>query len=254
MSLILTAISRAGIIHATDSNLSDANGPAGIGRKLFPVPYLPAALSLAGSYSVGGTRMDVWMQQAIDQYAATPVPTLQGLGEHLRARLEVETQPEEQAEGILIHLCGYVLQQNATHPEFYFIRNITGIDPSTGDYTGLGAHFTLSEDFWARDYLTQDTRTALAQSGQHLYINGFPAGRIGYLTLMRHFGIFLITMWTEPQWSFRPPATLEEASWIVDLQFRAIGTLFRLSNYPAPFIGGDLQLEQIPAPPDSVTL
>ena len=99
----------------------------------------------------------------------------------------------------LIHLCGYVRADNSVHPEFYFVRNITGIDAHTGAYTGVSPSFQVSEDFWTRDYTAPETRNALAAGGQQVYINGYPAGRIGYLALMEHFGEFLTAVWSEPQ-------------------------------------------------------
>ncbi len=87
-----------------------------------------------------------------------------------------------------------------------------------------------------------------------MYINGYPDGRIGYLALTKHFGEFLQAIWSEPQWRFRAPATLAESALLVDLQLRAIGTLFQISDYLAPYIGGDIQMERLSAPPDCVTL
>lgn len=254
MSLILTVISREGIIHAADSNLSNNQGPAGTGKKVFTVPYLEAALSVAGSYSVAGVRMDRWMPQAIAAYGTSATPTMLGLGEYLRTRLETEMFRPEKNGGCLIHLCGYVPATDGTHPELYFIRNITGIDPETGAYTGFTETFALSEDFWTRDYLTAETQNSLASGGQQMYINGYPAGRIGYLALTRHFGEFLRAIWSKPQWRFRAPATLAESALLVNLQLSAIGTLFQVSDYPAPYIGGDVQMEQLPAPPNCITL
>jgi hypothetical protein len=71
VSLILTVISREGIIHAADSNLSNHQGLAGTGQKVFTVPYLESALSVAVSYSVASVRMDRWMQQAIAAYGTS---------------------------------------------------------------------------------------------------------------------------------------------------------------------------------------
>lgn len=194
------------------------------------------------------------MPQAIAAYGNNAAPTLSGLGESLRARLETEMLTSEKNGGCLIHLCGYVASAAGKHAEFYFVRNITGIDPATGAYTGFAEGFAISEDFWTRDYLTVAVRNALASGGQQLYINGYPDGRIGYLVLMKYFGEFLQAIWSKPEWRFRAPATLEEASQLVDLQLRTIGTLFQISNYPAPYIGGDVQVERLPAPPDCIPL
>jgi hypothetical protein len=36
----------------------------------------------------------------------------------------------------------------------------------------------------------------------------------------------------------------------VELQLRTIGACFHLSDYPAPYIGGEPQIEQLAAPQD----
>lgn len=254
MSLILTVISRQGIIHAADSNLSNSVGAAGVGQKVFKVPYLNAALSVAGSYSVSGVQMDEWMRRTIGEYGNAPSTTLRGLAEVLRTRLESEMIRPEKNWGSLVHLAGYVGDASGIHPEFYFVRNITGVDPDTGSYVGFADAFQATEDFWTRDHQTPEIRSTLGSGGYQLYINGYPAGRIGYLALMRHFGEFLRAVWGESRWSFRAPRTLDETSLLVELQMRAIGTLFTISDYPAPYIGGDIQIEQLPAPPGSTAL
>jgi len=51
MTLILTQLSKYGIIHASDSNISNERGELlGEGRKVFEIPHLNAGLSVAGSY------------------------------------------------------------------------------------------------------------------------------------------------------------------------------------------------------------
>jgi 20S proteasome alpha/beta subunit len=62
MSLIFTHISRHGIVHASDSNLSYSNDQsAGEAKKIFEINYLNAGLTVAGSYEVDNECMDVWM-------------------------------------------------------------------------------------------------------------------------------------------------------------------------------------------------
>ena len=54
MSLILTQLSRFGIIHASDSQLTESIGnvdkDGGLVKKVFEIPYLQAGLSIAGSF------------------------------------------------------------------------------------------------------------------------------------------------------------------------------------------------------------
>jgi hypothetical protein len=99
-----------------------------------------------------------------------------------------------------------------------------------------------------RDGLSPDVKAAIAAGGQQIYINGFPAGRIGYLKFIGRFGEFLRDLWNQPAWKFRPPTTLSEEAILVDLQLRAIGSCFALSNYNAPYIGGEPQIRTLTPP------
>ncbi len=243
MSLILTHISKLGIVHAADSNLTTSSGSAaGVGKKVFEVSYLKAGLCLAGSYSVGGVRMDTWMPQAIADYLLAASPSLAGFAECLRGRLETEMTASEKAGGCLVHIAAFIQDPSGDHAEFYFVRNITGIDPNNGSYSGMGQKFTVSEDFWHRDFAAPSVRAALSAGSRFaVYINGFPAGRIAYLGLMQHFESFLRAVWNTPGWLFRPPKTLAEVADLLELQLNAIGTMFKISDYSAPYIGGSVQ-------------
>jgi hypothetical protein len=243
MSLILTHIDRHGIVHAADSNLTtDSGEAAGTGTKVFDLPYLRAGLSLAGSYSVNGVAMDKWMPQVIADYEHSASPSLPGFSDWLRGRLEREMTSTERDGGCLVHVAGFVRDSAGQRTEFYFVRNITGIDPNTGSYLGMGPTFAVTEDFWTRDYSTATARAALAAgTGSMLYINGFPSGRIAYLGLMPHLRKFLDEVWNTAAWRFRPPKTLDEVAILVELHFSVIGAMFRMSDYSAPFIGGPVQ-------------
>ena len=45
-----------------------------------------------------------------------------------------------------------------------------------------------------------------------------------------------------------PTQSLTETALLVKLYMSIIGTLFQLSNYPAPVIGGETQICEIPRP------
>jgi hypothetical protein len=253
MSLIATVISKYGIVHTADSNLSNRLGAAGTGKKVFSVPYLNAALSVAGSYSVSGQRMDLWMEQLISDYRIdAPSYVVADFAEYLEHRLEGEMTRQEKTSGSIIHIAGYASTNEGSHPEFHFVRNIAGIDQQSGSYTGFADHFATSEDFWTRDYRVPSNASQLRSGGYQLYINGYPDGRIGYLILLNHLGQFLKSVWSENRWSFRQPRTLDETAMLVELQLQIIGTIFQISDYSAPFIGGAVQVEKIFPPPDAI--
>jgi len=68
----------------------------------------------------------------------------------------------------------------------------------------MGQNFYVSEDFWQRDFAAASERAALAAGKRsHLYINGYPDGRVAYLGLNRQFNSFLNAIWSQPGWKFR---------------------------------------------------
>src|SRR6266852_7106107 len=149
MTLIVTHISKFGIVHASDSNLtSEVGGPAGKGQKTFKVNHLKAGLTVAGAYSVAGTPMDVWMKDFITTQATSGAETLSGFGETLRTAFETQMSSEEKQAGSMVHIAGYVRTHNGVHhPEFYYVRNVYGIATDTGEYFDVRDQFVVSEDF-----------------------------------------------------------------------------------------------------------
>ncbi len=255
VTLISTVISNSGIVQASDSNLTGGGGTAaGTGPKVFRLDFAPAALALAGVYSVGGDRMDTWMPQCISSYHATASPTLPGFADYLRQRLTDDMDPAEKRIGLLIQIAGYVPGPSDAHPEMLFVRNIEHIDPCTGEYSEGTTQFKLTPDFWDRDYLTDATKAAFRGGGFQRYFNGTPPGRIAFLGLNDMLWRFYRDAWQHPSWQVRAPQTLEELAGFVKLEIQAIGTMFQSSDYPAPLIGGDVQIETIPPPPNCVTL
>jgi hypothetical protein len=253
MTLIATHISKYGIVQASDSNLTAGVRLTGPGKKVFDLSFGHGALAVAGSYSVNGREMDAWMADCIHDYGRGLNPTLPGFAEHLRARLSSELTDDERRALTLIHIGGYVDEPTGAHPVLLFVRNVRGINPD-GSYIGPGAQeCEVSEDFWARDYRVNDsTKLALASGGWQSYFNGFPEGRMAYLGLTRSFNTFFRQVWSMKDWKFRPPASLQEIGAFVELELRAMDAMFRSSDYPAPYIGGEPQVRLIPAPANAI--
>ncbi|GAI41503.1 unnamed protein product, partial [marine sediment metagenome] len=86
-----------------------------------------------------------------------------------------------------------------------------------------------------------------------IYINGFASGRIGFVMLQPVMNKFFHLIWSNPKWKFRPPRSIAETEILVRLYMQIIGISFQLSNYSAPFIGGDIQTYVIPQPLNTVT-
>lgn len=250
MTLIATTISQQGIIHASDSNLTSPSGAITTGKKVFRLGFVEGAVSVAGAYGVNRQPMDAWMQSAIDEYARTDSPTLQGFAEFLKQRLTAQADPSRRS---LLHVAGYVEAEEGARPEFYFVRNIDGMNPD-GSYGSPKREFDVSEDFWTRDYQQKETTEAVGSGGAQLYFNGFPDGRIAYLAVNRQLQDFYRQVWSRPGWRFRAPRTLDELAGFVELDIRAICTLFQSSDYPSAYIGGEVQVEKIPAPANAVSL
>jgi hypothetical protein len=160
----------------------------------------------------------------------------------------------QRAGATLIHVVGYVSGEDGTHPEFYFVRNAATINDQTGAYEEIRDTFQVTEDFWTRDHNEPDVRAAFDAGGYQTYFNGTPDGRIAFVQFGQIFGAFLQRVWSQPNWKFRAPQSLDELASLVRLQIRTVGTLYEISDYRAPFIGGEPQIERITPPDDAVTL
>ena len=194
--------------------------------------------------------MDRWLPACIASYSASATPSLSGFANHLADQLRSSANP---GKARLFHIAGYVDDGGGVHPEFYFVRNIQGINASTGDYEGVTATYQVSEDFWTRDYRNAPAGM-FATGGSQRYFNGYPSGRIAYLGAMQKLQEFYEQVWCEPRWKFRRPQSLDELSAFVRLELETINTLFASSDYPSPLIGGPIQIEKIPAPAAAMSL
>jgi hypothetical protein len=113
------------------------------------------------------------------------------------------------------------------------------INPSTGAYEDIRPTFKVTEYFWKRDYRADKKAGAVGPGWYRSYFNGTPDGRIAFYHFGELFMGFLGDVWSQqPTWKFRPPQSLAELASIVELQIRTIGTLYGMSDYDAPFIGG----------------
>ena len=106
----------------------------------------------------------------------------------------------------------------------------------------------LTEDFWGVDCPRHRLLDRFAQGKSRYYFNGFPAGRIGFASLVPRLEEFFDNMWSEPTWEFRPPANLQETDLLVEHFMRTVTMLFQLSDYSTAYIGGDIQRLLVPAP------
>ena len=253
MTLIITHFSKHGIIHASDSNLTRKNDNQTYeGQKTFELPHLNAGMTVAGIYSVGNQPMKQWLDAYIQSDAGSNNASLSSFSYSIRNKLENEMSPEEKKAGIIMHIAGYVEINGMSHPEFYSVRNIHGIDSTTGKYKPPRKDFKCVEEFWSFDGPRNDMMTQFEKGAYQIYINGFPEGRIIYLTVQNMLSQFFEKVWKQPNWKFRPPNSLEEAKLFVETYMSIINNLFNVSDYSAPFIGGPPQVYGIPRPNNTV--
>ncbi|MCL5959748.1 MAG: hypothetical protein M1358_10635 [Chloroflexi bacterium] len=253
MTLLATYIDPYGILHLADSNLSyDDGSSAGTSDKIFAIPHLNAGLSVAGSYEVRGVRMESWMPHFIGSGGGSSARTLREFAEQLGAELETEMLPEEKKLHNLVHIAGYVQEEGGCHPEFWFVRNVQGMDDK-GKYVNATDNFQTSEDFWTRDYSRDNCEELFRGGNGWLYVNGFPPGRIVFVELQKRLSQVFSEIWSNPDWEFRPPEDFGEAALLRSLYLAIVGVLCALSGYGPYVIGGDIQDLRIPAPLDVVT-
>jgi len=251
MSLILTHINRFGIIHASDSNLSAPGQDVIEGKKVFAIEYLNAGLSLAGTYSVDGTDMNIWMEEFIEAQRVAEVSTLKQFSEILQQRLQSSLRGNEFLLGCMIQISGYSETNGVTHPELWFLRNIHAINSETGQYENSDETIAISEDFATRDLLlntTIDRYNFREHEFDYSYFNGFAPGRISYHYLTRSLDLFFNYVWSNEIWKFRPPSNLNDYKLLINSYISTIDTLFQLSDEYGRRIGGKPQFHLIPAP------
>jgi hypothetical protein len=78
-----------------------------------------------------------------------------------------------------------------------------------------------------------------------IYCNGYPSGRQAYFALLQRMSDYRSSVWVEPSWKFRPPMNVDEEAAYLKNDMEHIKLLFLHSNYPAPYIGGDIEIHTI---------
>jgi hypothetical protein len=243
MTIIITHISQHGIIHAADSNLTQKEKQADTGQKLFKIPHLGSALTVAGMYSVGGTSMDEWMRDFISNETSK---SLAEFVDYLRDAINGSATIKEKQKGYFIHIAGYAGSGRTNHPEFYYITNCQ-IDQQTGKYLVPNTTLHSKEDFWST-YSSKPLSSLFVNGTGYIYCNGYPSGRQAYFTLLERMSQYRSQVWSNSSWKFRAPKNVDEEAAYLKNDMEHIKLLFLYSNYPAPFIGGDIEIHTISSP------
>lgn len=245
MSLIVTHLSGFGVLQIADSALTAADGTdAGNAAKLFDIPALGAVVSVAGTYTVGGVRLDQWLQNFIAAHATAP--TLKQFAEDLRDAL---TSNATSGQGHILHLAGY--GPNAvpgTLPEFWHIRNVTGIDMQTGEYGGYSPNYAASEDFLARDLPGVGGWAVFKLGPEWVYVNGPASGRVALNVALQSLANLDLGLVNTSSGFLRPPLTIQEMQERVVRRFELVIDIFSRNTAAARVIGGPTQVRSLPIP------
>lgn len=251
----MTYITQRGIIHACDSNITwekkySKKKFTTESQKLLKIPNSQAYMTIAGSYSVSGVLMNRWMKLFLDNQTKTT--SLRDLAHNLRDELQRKMLPSEKANSSIIHIAGYVKENDIWHPEFWFVRNATGIDERTGEYV-IGKEFICGEEFWGINPEHENYKIIQSSPENAIYyFNGHVGGRIGINLLLEHLikkeNSFFKQMWNSPSLKFSPPRNIKDDIKIIQLYFSVINTLYEMSGYPARYIGGRPYLKYITCP------
>jgi hypothetical protein len=242
MSIIVTQISKYGIVFGADSNITNDTEVVKEDIKIFEIPKLKAMMCTAGAYSVNGEILSKWLPLFIEnkkeQYS-----NLGEFTEILKEELEKKMSTTEKKNLFITHIAGY---ENG-HPEMWHISN-TRLE--NGEYTEGQEEFHLSEDLWNRDWKKNNLENIFESDGLNyqLYVNGFTPGRIAFNVIRPFIDRFFITMWQQQGFKFRPPKNIKEQEEIVKIYIQIINSLFEISNYDPKIIGGNVKTFSISKP------
>jgi hypothetical protein len=249
MTLISSYISKFGVILASDSNLSNNEGNAGFGQKVFPIPHLNAGLAYSGVYTIGGVELDKYMNDFIKaEYFCS-----KSIGDFTKSLLDAlhrDIRDYERNEVTIIHIAGFNEMNGRSHCEHWHISN-TGTD-SRGEYLPAENHFHLSNDFNTQTNRAHriELRVFVESEGityRSIY-NGFAPGRMVFATIKKYLDDIFAVIWDQKDMKFQAPKNIFEFAHILKTHYEIVGKLFQLSNYSALYIGGETQTHLIPLP------
>lgn len=248
MSLILTHISKFGILQVADSALTTktAGGLADSrdADKLFDIADQTAVVAVAGTYAVGLKSMDNWMRDCIANHQLLP-----DLSTFATALKDALTAGATGNQAHIMHLTGYGPKPAVgTIPQFWHVRNMTGIDDQTGDYTGRSSVYTASEDFPTRDLPNGDWEEFKKQMAEQVYVNGHVYGRIAFNFGFQALAKLDSELITRSKGNLRSPQSIDEMKDRVVRRFDLVSDVYSRNTYGARVIGGPTQIRKLPIP------
>jgi len=173
MTLLLTDVTKFGIVFAADRQLVGHRQRTEKAQKVFPLERLNAAIAYFGQAYVGSKRMDRWLDRFIDEHCE--IYSLEQLAHVLGTALEKGLVGKQRSQFLGFHLAGYVKQDGLTCPTFWFVRNFEHLDTTTFKYHGILAHFRVSEEILGHhleDLTPRQLNALLAQGDILCFCNG----------------------------------------------------------------------------------
>lgn len=191
MTVIITHINRHGIIHGADSNITEFsdNGITYISGtpKLFAMPTLNSAITVAGNWTADGVDMDIWMPRFIEAQIDAGTPDLRTFSRNLRNAWVDAISINHRRFTNWAHLSGYQQSNGKWHPEFWAVNNVISQEPDNLQVDPVNFHY------W-EDLSTYDCRLLRPRSlnrpydlyqlfsetndASVTYVNGHVSGRL----------------------------------------------------------------------------
>ncbi len=247
MSLIVTHISSFGVLQIADSALTNLGPPvtdAGDATKVFAVPQFNAALSVAGSYSVGVERLEQWLNDFIA--SRSNVADLRAFANDLGTEL---TNQATGTQAHIVHLAGYGHNPLVgTIPEFWHVRNYGGMDETTGAYVSRSGTYAVSEDFQTVNMPSAGGWPAFQAGAEMIYVNGLVHGRVIFNSAFQSLSAIESALVNDPTNALRAPQSMVEMEKRIVRRFELVGDVFSRNSYGARIIGGTTQVIALPQP------
>jgi len=242
MSIIVTQISKYGIVFGADSNITNDTEVVKEDIKIFEIPKLKSAMCTAGAYSVNGEILSKWLLKFIEE-RSNEYTNLKEFTELLKNEVGEKMSTDEKKNLFITHIAGY---ENG-HPEMWHISN-TKLE--NGEYTEGQEKFHLSEDLWNRDWKKNNLENIFESDGLNyqLYVNGYTPGRIAFNVVRTYIDTFFMSMWQQQNYKFRPPRNIKEQEEFVKIYIQIINSLFEISDYEPKIIGGNVKTFSISKP------
>lgn len=155
MTILITHINRHGIVHGTDSHITYPDGSlySSKTKKLYEIPYLNAAVSVAGNWLINGSNasqeMHEWMADFIDSQKSVDRISLRLFAKNLAAAWKGSIPAEFRRYLNWAHISGFVQHQNESHIQFWAVTNERPHIPGRPDVDFDYVHHW--EDFSTRD-------------------------------------------------------------------------------------------------------